>query len=196
MEEIIRLFCKGLQDYLDGEVADRFAHHLAHVSPEPWLILEAAYLVNRTPNALLASWKAVPEKSRVDITLVRIRNHHEMLVEFKIIHPWFRNESGICEDLWRLKQHDKPAADVCICLVLDQPTAPPASWQPRADKEEDARRFFEKVMGLVPGSLYPLQSSSGEIRFAKVVYRGESKSAVWSHYSARWCILALARGEA
>ena len=205
-KEVIGLFCQGLERYLSNEAVERFAHHLAHVSCEPWIVVEAAYAVNRTPDSILPGWVAVIERGehapkkllgvrsgRLDFKLVR-DDKHAVRLEFKIVHPWWRFEPELYKDLYESKGSENLRTDASICLVLNRPPASPVSWHPLHRKQEEARYLLERVAIL--GGDFPLKSSSGDTRVAKVVYSGQEREAIWLDWIAKWRLIALTHRDA
>lgn len=184
-KEVISQFCRGLEEYLSVEAGERFSHHLFHMSPELWITEEAAYLVNRTPS-ILSGWRALVELRRIDVTLVRDTDKREVPIEFKILHPWYWNLSGVSTDLW------KPTIQASVCLVLDHATpASRESQHSRRAKMEEGRHLFDEVMGKSLGESFPL----GETRVARLIYRGQERQARWFDWVTRWCLIALARDD-
>ncbi len=203
----VATFCRGIEEYLSADGSDRFAHHLAHVSPEPWLIVETAYLVNRTPGSILPGWHAEVERHKVDITLKPSEvedSGRRLVLEFKLIHPEWWDWAGVCKDLWGQLGSNKPLADASICFLFQIPLdswrrmlyRSPVSSGRRSETQEKYDSEFRNIESLSVGAPYALQPSRGEKRIAKVVYRGQVRRASWLNLPVvPWLLLALERSE-
>ncbi len=191
-EETVRHLCKGLEDYLCGTATRIFAHHLAHVAPEPWLILESAYLVNRLHGSILPGWHAIPEKAKIDITLQRDEDDQTIRLEFKLVETsnWKPAWDSVYNDLWRPAGSSKPRANASICFLLDGFKASPRR---RESTRLEYRKRFNKLASLAANSSYPIHSRAGSKGSARAVFVGLEHEARWRDSAVSWCLIAFTR---
>lgn len=200
--EVIQDFCSSIEEFVTGEGSERFGHHLAHVSPEPWLTVEAAYLVNH--KSVLPGWRALVEQHKIDITLVHETDKKELVLEFKLLHPEWWDWAGVYKDLWGEPGSTKPLAHASICFLFWLPLnswrrllqRPGMTLQRRPSTEDKYNRELDVLGSLAVGTTYPIRSLTGETRLGKVVYRGPRILTRWAHLPAvPWFLLAFERGE-